>query len=154
MKGYLHNAQATAATLTDEGWCRTGDVAQVDEDGFVSIVDRLKELIKFKGYHVAPAELEAVLISHPLVTDAAVVASPDEEAGEVPKAFLVVKDAEDPEAVAEQVMAYVAERVAPYKRVRRYEIVETVPRTPSGKIVRRGLIERERSAAPAQHAHP
>jgi acyl-CoA synthetase (AMP-forming)/AMP-acid ligase II len=96
MKGYLHNPEATAATLTEDGWCRTGDVAQVDEDGFVSIVDRLKELIKYKGYHVAPAELEALLIAHPLIADAAVVASPDEEAGEVPKAFLVLQDAADP----------------------------------------------------------
>ncbi|CAA9486923.1 MAG: 4-coumarate--CoA ligase 1 [uncultured Solirubrobacteraceae bacterium] len=147
MRGYLHNAEATAATLTQDGWCRTGDVACIDEDGSVAIVDRLKELIKYKGYHVAPAELEAVLLSHPQVADAAVVASPDEEAGEVPKAFLVLEDAGDPQDVAQEVMAYVAERVAPYKRVRRHEIVDAVPRTPSGKIVRRGLIERERSAA-------
>jgi acyl-CoA synthetase (AMP-forming)/AMP-acid ligase II len=92
MKGYLHNPEATAATISDDGWCRTGDIGQVDADGFVQIVDRLKELIKYKGYHVAPAELEAVLISHPLIADAAVVASPDEEAGEVPKAILVVKE--------------------------------------------------------------
>jgi len=153
MKGYLHNAAATAATISDDGWCRTGDVGQVDRDGFVQIVDRLKELIKYKAYHVAPAELEAVLISHPLIADAAVVASPDEEAGEVPKAFLVLQDQQttDPQGVAKQVMAYVAEQVAPYKRVRRYEFVEAIPRTPSGKIVRRGLIERERLAAPASH---
>ena len=151
MKGYLHNPQATAATLTHDAWCRTGDVARIDHDGFVSIVDRLKELIKYKAYHVAPAELEAVLISHPLISDAAVVASPDEEAGEVPKAFLVVNDAADPERVAEEALAYLAERVAPYKRVRRYEILEAIPRTPSGKIVRRGLIERERSAPQPMH---
>jgi acyl-CoA synthetase (AMP-forming)/AMP-acid ligase II len=151
MKGYLNNTQATAATLTDDGWCRTGDVARIDQDGFVSIVDRLKELIKYKAYHVAPAELEAVLISHPMVSDAAVVASPDEEAGEVPKAFLVVKDTADPERVAEEALAGLADRVAPYKRVRRYEILDAIPRTPSGKIVRRGLIERERSAVRAVH---
>ena len=149
MKGYLHNPEATAATLTEDGWCRTGDVAQVDEDGFVSIVDRLKELIKYKGYHVAPAELEALLIAHPLIADAAVVASPDEEAGEVPKAYLVLGDVPDPDAAARQVLAFVAERVAHYKRVRRYEIVDAVPRTPSGKIVRCGLIERERAAVAA-----
>jgi acyl-CoA synthetase (AMP-forming)/AMP-acid ligase II len=137
MKGYLHNAEATAATLSD-GWCRTGDVGHVDTEGFVQIVDRLKELIKYKGYQVAPAELEAVLISHPLIDDAAVVASPDEEAGEVPKAFLVLKEATDPEGVAKEVMAYLAERVAPYKRVRRYDFVGDIPRTPSGKILRRG----------------
>ena len=146
MKGYLHNPQATAATLTDDGWCRTGDVAHIDRDGFVSIVDRLKELIKYKAYHVAPAELEALLISHPMISDAAVVASPDEEAGEVPKAFLVVKDAADPQRAAEEALGYLGERVAPYKRVRRYEILDALPRTPSGKIIRRGLIERERSA--------
>ena len=139
------------ATISDDGWCRTGDVGHVDADGFVQIVDRLKELIKYKGYQVAPAELEAVLISHPLIADAAVVASPDEEAGEVPKAFLVLNEATDREDVAREVMAYVAERVAPYKRVRRYEFVEAIPRTPSGKIVRRGLIERERLAVHAMH---
>ena len=123
-------------------------MGRVDTEGFVEIVDRLKELIKYKGYQVAPAELEAVLVSHPLITDAAVVASPDEEAGEVPKAFLVVKQGTDPEGAAKEVMAYLAERVAPYKRVRRYEFIEAIPRTPSGKIVRRGLIERERLDAP------
>ncbi len=90
-----------------------------------------------------------MLISHPLIADAAVVASPDEDAGEVPKAFLVLQDAIDPQRGAEQVLAYLAERVAPYKRVRRYEVVAAVPRTPSGKIVRRGLIERERAAVQA-----
>jgi acyl-CoA synthetase (AMP-forming)/AMP-acid ligase II len=151
MTGYLHDSRATAATLTGDGWCRTGDVAQVDDEGFVRIVDRLKELIKYKGYHVAPAELEAVLISHPLIADAAVVASPDDEAGEVPKAFLVVKEATDPQRAADEAMAYMTERVAPYKRVRRYEIIDAIPRTPSGKIVRRGLIERERMASEAMH---
>jgi acyl-CoA synthetase (AMP-forming)/AMP-acid ligase II len=149
MKGYLNNAKATAATISDDGWCGSGDVGHVDTDGFLQIVDRLKELIKYKGYQVAPAELEAVLISHPLVADAAVVASPDEEAGEVPKAFLVLKETTDPEAVANEVLAYAAERVAPYKRLRRYELIDAIPRTPSGKIVRRGLIERERLAAHA-----
>jgi acyl-CoA synthetase (AMP-forming)/AMP-acid ligase II len=150
MQGYLRNPQATAATLTEDGWCRTGDVAEIDADGFVSIVDRLKELIKYKGYAVAPAELEAVLLSHPAVADAAVVGSPDEEAGEVPKAFLVLRETADPERAAEEVLAYVAERVAPYKRLRRHEVVDVVPRTPSGKIVRRGLIERERERAAGQ----
>ncbi len=93
-------------------------------------------------------------MSHPLIADAAVVASPDEEAGEVPKAFLVLQDAADPQRAGEEVLAYVAERVAPYKRVRRHEVVDAVPRTPSGKIVRRGLIERERMAGQAVGARP
>jgi acyl-CoA synthetase (AMP-forming)/AMP-acid ligase II len=140
MEGYLHNAEATAVTVDDDGWCRTGDVAQVDTDGFVQIVDRLKELIKYKGYQVAPAELEAVLMSHRLVADA-VVASPDEEAGEVPTAFLVLKQSQatDREGAAQQIMAYVTQQVAHYKRVRRYEFVDAIPRTPSGKIARRDL---------------
>jgi len=149
MKGYLHNPGATAATLTEDGWCRTGDIARVDEQGFVRIVDRLKELIKYKAYQVAPAEIEAVLLSHPLVADAVVVASPDEEAGEVPKAFLVLKDGVEPEGTVTEVLAHVAERVAPYKRIRRYELIDAVPRTPSGKIIRRGLLERERAAVHA-----
>jgi acyl-CoA synthetase (AMP-forming)/AMP-acid ligase II len=147
MKGYLHNAEATAAAIGDDGWCRTGDIAQVDADGFVQIVDRVKELIKYKGYQVAPAELEAVLLSHPLVADAAVVASPDEEAGEVPKAFLVLHDSQAAgrEDAAREIMAYVTGQVAHYKRVRRHEFVDAIPRTSSGKILRRELIERERA---------
>ena len=124
-------------------------MGRIDGDGFLHIVDRLKELIKYKAAHVAPAELEAVLLSHPLIADAAVVASPDPEAGEVPKAYLVAKGDGDPDAIAADALAYLAERVAPYKRVRRYEFVETIPRTPSGKIVRRTLIDRERRAAGA-----
>jgi acyl-CoA synthetase (AMP-forming)/AMP-acid ligase II len=147
MRGYLHRPDATAATITADGWCRTGDVGRIDGDGFLHIVDRLKELIKYKAAHVAPAELEAVLLSHPLIADAAVVASPDPEAGEVPKAYLVAKGDADPDAIAADALAYLAERVAPYKRVRRYEFVETIPRTPSGKILRRTLIDRERRAA-------
>jgi acyl-CoA synthetase (AMP-forming)/AMP-acid ligase II len=147
MRGYLNRPEATAATVTGDGWCRTGDIATIGQDGFVHIVDRLKELIKYKGFHVAPAELEAVLLSHPGIADAAVVASPDPEAGEVPKAFLVAKGGTDPEALASEVLDYMATRLAPYKRVRRYEFIDAIPRTPSGKIIRRALIERERRAA-------
>jgi acyl-CoA synthetase (AMP-forming)/AMP-acid ligase II len=147
MRGYLHRPEATAATITADGWCRTGDVCRVDDEGFLYVVDRLKELIKYKGFHVAPAELEALLIAHPLIADAAVVASPDPEAGEVPKAFLVAQGDTDPETLAADVLAHLAERVAPYKRVRRYEFVDSIPRTPSGKIMRRTLIERERGIA-------
>jgi acyl-CoA synthetase (AMP-forming)/AMP-acid ligase II len=144
MKGYHNQPEATAATLTPDGWLRTGDVGTMDADGYTSIVDRLKELIKYKGYQVAPAELEALLLAHPAVADAAVIPSPDEEAGEVPKAFVVLRAGAGlaPEALLE----WVAERVAPYKRVRRLAIVEQIPKSASGKILRRVLIEQERLA--------
>jgi acyl-CoA synthetase (AMP-forming)/AMP-acid ligase II len=144
MQGYLRRPAETAAALAPDGWLRTGDIGHLDGDGFVQIVDRLKELIKYKGYQVAPAELEALLLSHASVADAAVIPSPDPEAGEVPKALLVLKDAAEPEAI----LAFANERLAPYKRIRRYELIDAIPRTPSGKIVRRGLIERERTRAP------
>ncbi len=143
MKGYLNNPEATAATLVEGEWLRTGDIGYVDEDGYFYVVDRLKELIKYKGYQVPPAELEAVLLSHPAVADAAVIPSPDPEAGEVPKAFVVRKG----EVTAEELMAYVAERVAPYKKVRRVEFVDQIPKSASGKILRRILVEEERKKA-------
>jgi acyl-CoA synthetase (AMP-forming)/AMP-acid ligase II len=143
MKGYLNDAEATAATLDEDGWLHTGDIAIVDERGYFAIVDRVKELIKYKGYQVAPAELEALLISHPAIADAAVVGSPDEEAGEVPKAFVVAAG----DIAAEEVMAFVAGRVAPYKRLRKVEFVSEIPKAASGKILRRDLIAKERSAA-------
>ncbi len=137
MKGYLNNEEATAATIDADGWLRTGDVAVVDEAGYYAIVDRLKELIKFKGYQVPPAELEALLLTHPAVADAAVVGVPDEEAGELPKAFVVV--AEGAELDDEELIAWVRERVAPQKRIRLVERIEAVPKSPSGKILRREL---------------
>jgi len=140
MRGYLNNPEATAATITPEGWLRTGDIGYVDEDGYFYIIDRVKELIKYKGLQVAPAELEAVLLSHPAVADVAVIPSPDEEAGEVPKAFVVLKAP----ATAEELMDYVAQRVAPFKKVRRIEFVEQIPKSPSGKILRRVLVQQER----------
>jgi len=140
MRGYLNNPEATAATITPDGWLRTGDIGYVDEDGYFYIIDRVKELIKYKGLQVAPAELEAVLLSHPAVADAAVIPSPDEEAGEVPKAFVVLKAP----ATAEELMDYVAQRVAPFKKIRRIEFVEQIPKSPSGKILRRVLVQQER----------
>jgi acyl-CoA synthetase (AMP-forming)/AMP-acid ligase II len=144
MKGYLNNEQATRNTIDDDGWLHTGDVAVVDEDGYVYIVDRVKELIKYKGFQVAPAEVESIVQSHPAVADAAVIPSPDEEAGEVPKAFVVLKPGQT--ATAEEVMAHVAEHVAPHKKVRRLEFVNEIPKTASGKILRRELVKRERAA--------
>ena len=139
MQGYFGQPGATAATIDDDGWLHTGDIGMVDEQGLCRIVDRVKELIKYKGYQVAPAELEAILLKHPSVKDAAVVRSPDEEAGEVPKAFVV----SDGSISEEDVMAFVAEHVSPQKKVRRVEFVDQIPKSPSGKILRRILVERE-----------
>ncbi|HYY42223.1 MAG TPA: AMP-binding protein [Pyrinomonadaceae bacterium] len=144
MSGYLNQAAATAATFDADGWLRTGDVGYADESGHFYIVDRVKELIKYHGLQVAPAELEALLLTHPAVADAAVIPSPDAEAGEVPKAFIVLQGA----ATADELMAFVAARVAPQKKVRRVEFIEQIPRLPSGKILRRLLVERERTQAP------
>jgi acyl-CoA synthetase (AMP-forming)/AMP-acid ligase II len=140
MKGYLNRLEATAQTIDTEGWLHTGDIGYADHEGHFYIVDRAKELIKYKGFQVAPAELEAVLLSHPMIADAAVIPSPDEEAGEVPKAFVVVKG----EASPQEIMDFVAERVAPHKKIRQIEFTEQIPKSPSGKILRRVLVQRER----------
>jgi acyl-CoA synthetase (AMP-forming)/AMP-acid ligase II len=141
MKGYLNRPWDTAAMIDADGWLHTGDVGSADEDGCLFIVDRVKELIKFKGLQVAPAELEAVLLTHPMVVDAAVVPLPHEEAGQVPKAFVVLKG----EVTPDQIMGYVAERVAPYKKLRSVEVVDQIPKSPSGKILRRVLVERDKT---------
>ena len=146
MKGYHNRPEATAQTVDEDGWLHTGDVGYVDADGHFFIVDRVKELIKYKGFQVAPAELEAILLSHPAVADAAVIPSPDEEAGEVPKAFLVLRA----EATPEEIKSFVAERVAPHKKIRRLEVVDQIPKTASGKILRRVLKEREQQAEKTQ----
>ena len=137
MKGYLNNEQATRETLLEDGWLRTGDIGRVDENGFFYVVDRLKELIKYKGYQVPPAELEAVLVSHPRVKDAGVIGVPNADGEEVPKACVVCDDGVDPE----ELIAYVTERVAPYKRIREVEFVDEIPKSASGKILRRLLRE-------------
>lgn len=141
MKGYLDNPQATAEMIDDEGWLRSGDIGYADEKGCLFVVDRLKELIKYKGRQVAPAELEAVLLSHPAIADAAVIPCPDEDAGEVPKAFVVLKG----ESSAAEIMEFVAALVAPHKRIRQVEFVSEIPKSPAGKILRRILIQRERA---------
>jgi len=147
MQGYLGRPDATALTIDNEGWLHTGDVGYVDDDGDVFIVDRVKELIKYKGMQVAPAELEAILLAHPAVADAAVIPSPDEEAGEVPKAFVVLKTP----TPAEDIMAFVAARVAPHKRVRLLETTDAIPKSATGKILRRVLVEQERARAAAEN---
>ncbi|HVY80434.1 MAG TPA: AMP-binding protein [Steroidobacteraceae bacterium] len=141
MKGYLNNPEATARTVDRDGWLHTGDIGMVDADGYLTIVDRLKELIKVKGYQVAPAELEALLLTHPGVADAAVIPVDDEECGQVPKALIVPRAG----LVPNEVIAFVQERVAHYKRVRHVGFVDAIPKSASGKILRRVLMEREHS---------
>lgn len=138
MKGYLNAAEATRKALRPDGFLRTGDLGYLDDDGELFLVDRIKELIKYKGQQVSPVELEAVLMTHPKVADAAVIGVPDEDASEIPKAFLVTKEPTTPE----EIMAFVVDRVAPYKKIRQVEFIDQIPRTPVGKIERRRLKER------------
>jgi acyl-CoA synthetase (AMP-forming)/AMP-acid ligase II len=140
MKGYLNQPEATARTIDAEGWLHTGDVGYADDDGHFFIVDRAKELIKYKGFQVAPAELEAILLTHPAIADAAVIPLPDDEAGEVPKAYVVLNE----EASADAIIEYIAERVAPFKKIRHIEFIDKIPKSASGKILRRVLIARDR----------
>jgi acyl-CoA synthetase (AMP-forming)/AMP-acid ligase II len=141
MKGYLNNPEATAQTIDTHGWLHTGDIGYADEDGHFYIVDRAKELIKYKGFQVPPAELEAVLLTHPCIADAAVIPYPDDEAGEVPKGIVVLKEPAEAEAILE----FVAGRVAPHKRIRYLEFVDKIPKSPSGKILRRVLVDAEKA---------
>nr|AGW27194.1 4-coumarate:coenzyme A ligase 4 [Salvia miltiorrhiza] len=139
MKGYFSNEEATASTLDSQGWLRTGDLCYIDEDGFIFVVDRLKELIKYKGYQVPPAELEALLLTHPQIDDSAVIPFPDKEAGQIPMAYVVRKKGST--ITESQVMDFIAQQVAPYKRIRRVAFVASVPKNPSGKILRKDLIK-------------
>ncbi|WP_203350518.1 4-coumarate--CoA ligase family protein [Streptomyces sp. S-9] len=138
MKGYLGRPDATAAMIDEDGWLHTGDVGHADDDGWLFVVDRVKELIKYKGFQVAPAELEALLLTHPGVADAAVIGVYNEDGNEVPHAF-VVRHPSAPDLTEGEVMLHVAERVAPYKRVRHVTFIDGVPRAASGKILRREL---------------
>jgi acyl-CoA synthetase (AMP-forming)/AMP-acid ligase II len=151
MAGYLGRPDATADMIDADGWLHTGDVGYVDADGWLFVVDRVKELIKYKGFQVAPAELEALLLAHEGIADAAVIGVLDEDENEIPKAYVVRRgamegfaDATAEELTEDEVLAYVAERVAPYKRIRRVEFIGSVPRAASGKILRRELRDRER----------
>jgi len=138
MAGYLNNEEATRETIDADGWLHTGDIAEVDADGYFTIVDRLKELIKYKGFQVPPAELEAILITHPAIADCAVIGIPDEEAGELPKGFVVVAG----EVSDEEIIEFVAEKVSPQKKLRLLERIEEIPKSASGKILRRELRDR------------
>ena len=142
MKGYLNNPEATARTVDADGWLHTGDIGTVDADEYLTVVDRLKELIKVKGFQVAPAELESLLLKHPQIADVAVIPVADEHCGEVPKAIVVRREG----LTAEEVMAYLDPKVAHYKRVKHVAFVDVIPKSPSGKILRRVLVEKERLA--------
>ncbi|XP_027937605.1 4-coumarate--CoA ligase-like 5 [Vigna unguiculata] len=142
MKGYLGNLEATSATIDSEGWLRTGDLSYIDDNGFVHIVERIKELIKHNGYQVAPAELESVLLSHPLIADAAVIPLEDEETGQIPMAYVV--RAAGSELSEDQIIQFVAGQVAPYKKVRKVSFIDTIPKSAAGKILRKDLVSQSK----------
>jgi len=142
MKGYWKAPQETRECLSPDGWLLTGDIGWLDEDSYLHILERKKEMIKYKGYQVAPAELEALLHEHPAVLDAAVIPKAHLESGEIPKALVVLR--EGFQASPEELMAFVAEKVAPYKKIRELEYVTEIPKSAAGKILRRELIEQER----------
>ena len=144
MKGYWKAPEETDRALHD-GWLATGDIARIDREGYVYIVDRKKEMIKYKGFAVAPAEVEAILFQHAAVADCAVIAKPDPEAGEIPKALVILRPGE--EVAPEALMEFVESRVAGYKKIREVEFVTSIPKTASGKVLRRVLIEAERLKA-------
>jgi len=138
MKGYWNMPEETASVMRD-GWLYTGDIGRMDEDGYFYIVDRKKDLIKYRGYSVYPMEIEDVIYEHPAVKLCAVVGRPDEVSGEIPKAYIVLK--EGAEATEEEMIQFVRERVAPYKRIREVEFREELPMTLVGKVLKRTLRE-------------
>eukprot|EP01018_Ginkgo_biloba_P005454 Gb_41091 [translate_table: standard] len=147
MKGYLNDAEATARTIDEDGWLHTGDVGYIDDDEEVFIVDRVKEIIKYKGFQVPPAELEAILISHPSIADAAVVPQVNEVAGEVPVAFVVRSNGYEP--TEQEIKDFVAKQVVFYKKLHKVYFIHAIPKSPSGKILRKDL--RAKLAAPPVH---
>nr|WAU48309.1 4-coumarate: coenzyme A ligase [Gloriosa superba] len=144
MKGYLNDENATLAAVDKDGWLRTGDITYFDRDGYLYILDRLKDTIKYKGYQIAPADLEGVLISHPEIIDVAVTWAEDEDAGEIPVAFVVRMHGSS--LSSSEVIQYVAKQVAPYKKVRRVEFVDSIPKSAAGKTLRRLLRSNNRSS--------
>ena len=137
MMGYYNNPDATAETLTEDGWIHTGDIASMDSEGYVWILDRKKELIKYKGFQVPPAELEGLLLQHPDINDAAVIGKVDQDSGEIPKAYVVKSlDSNLPES---DVFEFISGKVATYNEIRGVEFIDSVPKNPSGKILRRVL---------------
>jgi acyl-CoA synthetase (AMP-forming)/AMP-acid ligase II len=143
MKGYLNHPDEGFIEINGQRWLRTGDLGYIDENGYHHLVDRIKEVIKYKGHTVAPAEVEALLLKHPAVLDAAVIGKPDEVAGEIPKAFVALKEGYRGRISEDELVEWMRGRIAEYKRVREVEFVESIPRSPAGKILRRILRERE-----------
>ncbi|PSS07592.1 4-coumarate--CoA ligase [Actinidia chinensis var. chinensis] len=146
MKGYLNDPEATKRTIDKEGWLHTGDIGYIDDDDELFIVDRLKEIIKYKGFQVAPAELEALLLNHPNISDAAVVPMKDESAGEVPVAFVVRSNGSEITEV--EVKQYISKQVVFYKRINRVFFTDSIPKAPSGKILRKDLRARLAAGIP------
>lgn len=146
MQGYLGREQATADTLTPDGWLKTGDLVSVDEDGHFFVRDRLKELIKCKGFQVAPAELEGLLLKNPHIADAAVIPIPHPRNGEAPLAFVVRADTPEGKALTEDsVKAFMEPHIADYKQLEGVRFVDSIPKSASGKILRRVLRDQERA---------
>ena len=145
MKGYLNRPADTQEALRN-GWLYTGDLAMMDEEGYFRILDRKKETIKYKGYTIAPAEVEAILYEHPAIKECAVVGKPDTLAGEVPKAYVVLKAGHN--ADEDELIEFCAGRIAAYKRIREVVFIEEIPKTPVGKVLRRVLRDRERVTLP------
>jgi len=154
--GYWQRPDANAEAFTADGFFRTGDVGRADEDGYIYIVDRKKAIIKYKGYQVPAAELEALLLEHPAIQEVVVIPKPVLEVGEIPKALVVLRPEAQasPEELKKELMAFVEARVAPYKKVREVEFVQAIPRSPAGKVLRQELMDRERAIPPGGSPGP
>ncbi len=152
MKGYLNDPESTAKTIRSDGWMHTGDIGNFDKDGWLYLTDRMKELIKYKGFQVPPAELEALIASMSEVKDVIVIPVPDEEAGEVPRAYVVKQDHAPKDFSSEDIMEYVHANVAPHKRLRGgVFFTDVIPKSPSGKLLRRVQIEIDRQTHENPH---
>jgi|Deesub1362A_J573_1020465.scaffolds.fasta_scaffold00072_136 long-chain acyl-CoA synthetase len=144
MKGYLNHPDEGFIEIAGQKWLRTGDLGYIDEEGYHHLIDRIKEVIKYKGHTVAPAEVEGLLLKHPAVFDAAVIGKPDPVAGEIPKAFVALKDEYKGKVREKELIEWMRGRIAEYKRIREVEFVDSIPRSPAGKVLRRVLKEKEK----------